>query len=1284
VLLFIPLVSTAQTVTFTEVSAAAGITEWSNGEGVAWGDYDGDGWVDLLVPNWRSPHVLYRNLGGTFANVAGTVPSLSDPSWGAVEGASWGDYDNDGDLDIYMVSRTWPGQEFESRVLENDGAGGFSVPDIGPASIALESNWTGPWVDYDNDGFLDIFRGGYLLRGHGGTFTDETLTPMNKGAAATIAWGDYDNDGDMDVFQGRWCCTDFMYENEGCGSFSWSPLGPYITVSPGDGAWGTEWGDYDNDGFLDLMFFVHNNEVRLFRNDGADSLVDVTAATPLNDNVEGKPWDFTWLDYDNDGDLDIFILVSNSANKLFRNDGGGVWVEDTDAGLNETGMQGTVATADYDNDGDLDIYVSGGGGVNKLYRNDLDNGNHWLHVDLVGTISNRSAIGARVTVVSGGISQIREVTGGDNSQNSLTVEFGLGAATSVDNVIVRWPSGIVQELGPISTVDQVLTVTESGSAPPTVICEFARVVGGPEYNTGIRGGLWGDYDNDGDEDLFALGSNRSPSYFLRLFNNDGTGALTDVTPPELQAETDGDVAAGAWIDYDNDGDLDLHHTIWQKADRLFENDGAGGFTNVASAANIDVERGSINSLWADYDHDGWVDCFVPCHGGPFLSRNKGDGTFEYVTSPISTTGSWQSGAAWGDYNNDGYIDLFAADDTWPTLDPGNNRLFRNLGGGNFDEPLDPTHPLVLVPCPISACSWGDYDNDGYLDLVMTGREGTSLFHNEGSDDFTDVTPAVMSDPAIDVLWADYDNDGDLDLYVTRGTWAGYPHPPEFAKNALYRNLGNGTFEDATVGPLENPTGGGGAAWADIDNDGDLDLYMSTHGWNPTRLLENIVPYGNHWLQVKLVGTVSNVAAIGTRVTATAGGMTMIREVSGGSGVGGHCSHRAAFGLGGAIVVDELTIRWPSGIVQTLTDVAANQILTIEEPTLRGTVTAAGSPIGGVTVDLYSEPDHILLDSKITDLADGTYEFVAPLGDCTVELVLPLGYGPVTPLAQPATITRTMGDWFTLDFELEQMIAVGNARSKGYWKHQYKVHERGKGHAHESEADLASYRQAIFDHFYSRTDEYAIQIESVTHSGGGTLSDDDALAKLSARGSAGTTVKAEQQFLALLHNVVSGKVSTYYEASEDGATVSQVITYVADLLEDGDPSNDEVAKDIAEMVNHNEPMEPGVIPPDVPQVAYRRGATAVAVGPTYAHPNPSTGITVISYSVPAQGERVVLEVYDVTGRRVRTLVSGHQSGGVHRAAWRGDDERSHPVAAGVYFYRLERGDMAETGRIVLLR
>jgi hypothetical protein len=357
-------------------------------------------------------------------------------------------------------------------------------------------------------------------------------------------------------------------------------------------------------------------------------------------------------------------------------------------------------------------------------------------------------------------------------------------------------------------------------------------------------------------------------------------------------------------------------------------------------------------------------------------------------------------------------------------------------------------------------------------------------------------------------------------------------------------------------------------------------------------------------------------------------------------------------------------------------------------TISGTVTVNSTPLGGVTVDLYRVDESlttVFLGSAITDLADGSFDFgERDPGEYIVELILPLGYAAAEGCNLLQQFILASGEDRIVDFQLNQVLVSAEARSKGYWKHQYKVHDSNRGHAQESLADLQSYQEDIYNHFYARTDEYAIQITGVTYSGGGALIDTDALGTLSARGNAGMYEKACSQFLALLLNVVSGKIGQYHEVTADGMTVSQAITFVADLLEDADPANDELAKDIAEQVNENHQIAAGTIPDYTPSIAYEPAHTLPSGVQLNVQPNPAAEAVEIVYSVPSAGSRVVLSVYDMSGRLVRELVDGPQGAGSHRVVWLGDDVDGNTVASGMYFYRLEVNGKVSTRKIVMFR
>ncbi|MCJ7577182.1 MAG: FG-GAP-like repeat-containing protein [candidate division Zixibacteria bacterium] len=425
--------------------------------GVAWGDYDNDGDLDIYLAH-GGPNELFRNEGGGVF-VDATSGPLGDSDFGA--GVAWGDYDNDGDLDLYLANCGTA-----NKLFRNEGAGVFVDATSGPLGDTAYGMGV-VWGDFDNDGDLDIYlvnsgSANKLFRNDGGgVFVDATTGPLGDTSSGEgVACADYDNDGDLDIYIVNYYSANKLLRNDGGLVFVDVTTGPLGDVGNGRGV---DWGDYDNDGDLDLYFANRYTGNKLLRNDGGGVFVDVTSG-PLADGGHAK--NVAWGDYENDGDLDLFLAkgdgTTRGPNRLLRNDGGGVFVDATSGALTDSGLWSGSTLGDFDNDGDLDLYVANLQGANRLFLNQKGSSKHWLHVNLVGVVSNRSAIGARVRAVASGLSQIREISGGSGycSQNSLTAEFGLGSRTSVDSLVIRWPSGTIQKLTGIP-VDTLLVITES-------------------------------------------------------------------------------------------------------------------------------------------------------------------------------------------------------------------------------------------------------------------------------------------------------------------------------------------------------------------------------------------------------------------------------------------------------------------------------------------------------------------------------------------------------------------------------------------------------------------------------------------------------------------------------------------------------------------------------------------------------------------------------------------------------------------------------------------------------
>ncbi len=483
-----------------------------------------------------------------------------------------------------------------------------------------------------------------------------------------------------------------------------------------------------------------------------------------------------------------------------------------------------------------------------------------------------------------------------------------------------------------------------------------------------------DYDKDGLLDIFfANGAvipslqKSDPKYFNRLYRNQGGWRFRDVTR-EAGVQGRGysmGVAAG---DYDNDGQIDLFVAgVFQNL--LYRNTGGGRFEEVGSESGIKSNLWSVAGGWLDYDRDGLLDLFVVnyvewspegeracgdkargirvyCHPKYFkgvpnqLYRNQGNGRFEDVTeaSGIGARPSRGMSAAFADYDGDGFPDVFVTNDNLP------NSLFRNQGDGTFEEVALLAGAALRdhgKPVASMGADFRDYDNDGLPDITVTALDGETfpLFRNLGKGIFEDATyPSQMARLTVRrSAWsngmADLDNDGDKDIFTANShvndlielfEASQYKQP-----NAVFENLGGGKFRDASgrVGPdFQVARAHRGSAFGDFDQDGKIDIVV-TSVEDETELWRNTSANDNHWIVLKLEGTRSNRDGIGARVRIGEQSNLMTTAVGYASS-----SHSGVhFGLGRTSRVSRIEILWPSGTRQILQDVAADQILRVKEP-----------------------------------------------------------------------------------------------------------------------------------------------------------------------------------------------------------------------------------------------------------------------------------------------------------------------------------------------------------------
>ena len=491
-----------------------------------------------------------------------------------------------------------------------------------------------------------------------------------------------------------------------------------------------------------------------------------------------------------------------------------------------------------------------------------------------------------------------------------------------------------------------------------------------------------DYNNDGNLDIFfANGADirtlkkTSAKYCNRLFQGDGKGNFKDVTEQAGLAGSgfDNGVAIG---DYDNDGYEDIF-LAGVHGNRLYHNNGNGTFTDVTHQAGLDQPDSqygplwSVGAAWVDVNNDGLLDLFVvnylawdvnhepSCEAAPGrldychpklykptpnqLFLNNGDGSFRDVSaeSGIRANPGKGMGVGVADYDLDGWMDIFVTNDKLY------NSLFHNKGGGKFEEVAFETGVALAQSGQFISgmgVDFKDIDNDGYPDIVFVALDNETfpLFRNIGKRGFADITQtsgmtglsAAMAGYSPTV--ADFDNDGWKDIFVTRGhvQSLGYAFRVQVEQpNTVFRNLGGAKFAALTAEAgltAQPPARHRGSAVGDLNGDGRLDV-VATALSAPAELWINDSPGGNHWIAFQLQGTKSNRDGIGARIKLVAGGAAQYNQVSFAAGYASSSAGPTHFGLGPNKSAELVEIRWPSGIVQELSNVSADRVVKVNEP-----------------------------------------------------------------------------------------------------------------------------------------------------------------------------------------------------------------------------------------------------------------------------------------------------------------------------------------------------------------
>jgi hypothetical protein len=823
----------------------------------AWGDYDNDGHLDILLIGTTGANPIskvYRNNGNnTFTEQTGiALTSVSDGS------TAWGDYDNDGYLDILLTG--YSGTSYISKIYRNNGNNtfteqtGISLPGIRFGSVA--------WGDYDNDGYLDILLTGStgsgniskIYRNNGnGTFTEQTSISLTGVYYGSVAWGDYDNDGYLDILLTGGASAGYIskiYRNNGNGTFA-EQSGISLTVVTQSSV---AWGDYDNDGFLDILIAGTTNNsaeiTKIYRNNGNGSFTEQTGIS-LTGVWSGSA---SWGDYDNDGDLDILLTGNIDYSyiiKIYQNNGNNTFTEQKNILLTALSSC-SAAWGDYDNDGDLDILLTGWTGAlgaSKIYRNDISTHNT-APATPTGLTSNISTnailrwnpVKNDATPAKGLTYNVRvgKTTGASDVVSPMALNSGyrkivrMGNTQTDSTFILQnlkkgtyyWSVQAVDNsfAGSVFAPEQIFTynvdyqasiLTFNSSSSSSVKCSWKRgngdncVVFAKESGTGMAGPV-NNIAYTGNK-VFGAGTQIGTTGWYCVYNgNLDTATITNLkTNIEYRFQI---------IEYTGGSGAEIYYTT------VGSGNPAQYIPPFTEQAQISVTGISGNvQAWSDYNNDGYLDLLIAGNDGSSsivkLYKNNGNNTFTEVTATFSIGTAYD--ATWCDYDNDGDMDILIAG--LP-----NSKLYKNNGDGTFT--LTPLLPDVYM----GKSAWADFDNDGYKDIILTGSSGTKILKNNQDGTFIS---QIVSIPSLSnyssVACGDYDNDGDLDILV-----AGYNSGSSAEVTKVYRNDGNFIFTEQT-GIILPGVSNCSVAWADMDNDGDLDIVLTGSGIDVyTKIFDN--------------------------------------------------------------------------------------------------------------------------------------------------------------------------------------------------------------------------------------------------------------------------------------------------------------------------------------------------------------------------------------------------------------------------------------------------------------
>lgn len=859
---------------YTDRSAASGLADPGVGNAAAWIDYDGDGYTDVFVANGGGVGKLYRGGAGAVFSLSQALPAGTGGEDAVT--AAWADFDHDGRPDLY-VGNAGPFGGSANRLYRQDSTG--SLIDITAASGTGGNDLTKSvtWVDFDRDGVPDIHVVNYgsrdrLYHHHRhGVFVAraDSAGIADAGDGVAGVWCDFNNDFRPDLYLVRENGPNRLFRNNGDSTFTDVSASAGVAHA-GQGA-AAAWGDFDNDGYIDLFLANKDSVQVLYSNNGNGTF---TRMPNSGLSARGVARSALWIDFDLDGHLDLVVTFSDSSNKLYRNNGDSTFSNIAgQIGLDSLGYWTSVTWADPKGAGEPNLYLTRRDGTNR-YLDGIVQG-HWLKVKLHGVVSNRFGLGARVRVRTGSRVQTRWIDGGSLGQSEPAALFGLGNAAVVDSLTVFWPSGLRRDTTAVA-INQALTWFETDSLFPAVDSTTrlpdTTLLAGP-YTVTTRV-----VDNNAVTATLFYSTNRGQSYTPAAMSSIGSDKYSGNIPGQPSGTRvryyvraidsfghrtfDPPTAPDSVFSFSADSTRPVISMVSMLPDT---SDTAGPYTLNARARDNDslravymvriltrggavISRDSLAMSISGSDTAGF-DFSAAIPGQPLgtrvdyyvravdLARNTSlrpatapDSNLSFRVAefsprnPASVTIRRQgSGVAVADYNRDGIMDIFLAN-----LDS-TDILLRGRADSVFQ-----TVTTAGVSGTIRASTggwWGDYNNDGYPDLYVTVLGTNVLFSNNRNGTFTDITSgAGVGDPGRSwgAAWVDYDNDGLPDLFVV----------DEDGPDKLYRNNGDSTFTDmAVTAGTAGAAGSVGCAWCDFDRDGYRDLYVVYYG-SANRLYRN--------------------------------------------------------------------------------------------------------------------------------------------------------------------------------------------------------------------------------------------------------------------------------------------------------------------------------------------------------------------------------------------------------------------------------------------------------------